>query len=84
MRTANYTDLRNNLKSYIDSVIDDTDTIIINRNGGKGVVLMSLDEYNSLRETEYIMSSPAMMKRLRQTEKDIAEGKGVKINIEDL
>ncbi|MDR1171337.1 MAG: type II toxin-antitoxin system Phd/YefM family antitoxin, partial [Bacteroidales bacterium] len=33
MRTANYTDLRNNLKGYIDSVIEDSDTVIINRGG---------------------------------------------------
>ena len=44
MRTANYTDLRANLKGYIDSVIDDYDTVIINRGNGKGVVMISLDE----------------------------------------
>ena len=36
MRTANYTDLRANLKSYIDAVIDDYDTVVINRGNGKG------------------------------------------------
>ena len=54
MRTANYTDLRANLKGYIDSVIDDYDTVIVNRGNGKGVVMISLDESNSLKETEYI------------------------------
>ena len=33
MRTANYSDLRQNLKTYIDSVIEDSDTVIINRGG---------------------------------------------------
>lgn len=61
MRTANYTDLRANLKGYIDAVIDDYDTVIINRGNGKGVVMISLDEYNSIKETEYIMSSPETM-----------------------
>ena len=42
MKTASYTDLRNNLKGYIDTVIDDADTVIINRGSGKGVVLISL------------------------------------------
>ena len=51
MRTANYTDLRANLKSYIDAVIDDYDTVVVNRGNGKGVVMISLDEYNSLKET---------------------------------
>ena len=51
MRTANYTDLRANLKGYIDSVIDDCETVIVNRGKGSGVVMISLDEYNSLKET---------------------------------
>ena len=74
MRTANYTDLRANLKDYIDSVIDDYDTVIVNRGNGKGVVMISLDEYNSLKETEYIMSSPATMEAIRQGEEDIKNG----------
>ena len=42
MRTANYTDLRANLKSYIDAVIDDYDTVVINRGNGKGVVMEAI------------------------------------------
>lgn len=71
MRTANYTDLRANLKSYIDSVIDGYDTVVVNRGNGKGVVMISLDEYNSLKETEYIMSSPETMESIRKGEDDI-------------
>lgn len=74
MRTANYTDLRANLKGYIDSVIDDCDTVIVNRGNGTGVVMISLDEYNSLKETEYIMSSPATMNAIRKGEEDIKNG----------
>ena len=50
MRTANYTDSRTNPKECIDSVIDDYETVIINRGNGKGVVIISLDEYNSLKK----------------------------------
>lgn len=74
MRTANYTDLRANLKGYIDSIIDDCDTVIVNRGNGTGVVMISLDEYNSLKETEYIMSSPATMDAIRKGEEDIKNG----------
>lgn len=74
MKTANYTDLRANLKSYIDSVIDDCDTVVVNRGNGKGVVMISLDEYNSLKETEYIMSSPETMAAIRKGEEDIKAG----------
>ena len=84
MKTANYTDLRNNLKSYIDTVIDDSDTVIINRGSGKGVVLMSLDEYNALKETEYIMSSPKTMEEIRVGEEDLKKGKGIEIDINKL
>lgn len=84
MRTANYTDLRANLKGYIDLVIDDYDTVIINRGNGKGVVMISLDEYNSLKETEYIMSSPETMAAIRQGEEDIKNGKGIEVNLDEL
>ena len=84
MRTANYTDLRANLKGYIDLVIDDYDTVIINRGNGKGVVMISLDEYNSLKETEYIMSSPETMAAIRQGEEDIRNGKGIEVNLDEL
>ena len=80
MRTANYTDLRANLKGYIDAVFDDCDTVIINRGNGKGVVMISLDEYNSIKETEYIMSSPETMAAIRQGEEDIKNGKGISQN----
>ena len=83
MRTANYTDLRTNLKSYIDSVIDDCDTVIINRGNDKGVVMISLDEYNSLKETEYIMSSPETMNDIRQGEEDIKNGNFIAQNEEE-
>lgn len=85
MRTTNFTDLRNNLKKYLDAVTNDSDTVIINRDGGTGAVLISLDEYNAIKETEYIMSSPAMMKAIKDGAQEIADGKGVHIrSIEDL
>jgi len=37
------------LKGYIDSVINDSDTVIVNRGAGTGIVLMSLEEYNAIR-----------------------------------
>lgn len=84
MRTANYTDLRTNLKAYIDSVIDDYYTVIVNRGNGKGVVMISPDEYNSLKETEYIMSSPETMAAIRQGEEDIKNDKGIEVNWDEL
>lgn len=84
MITANYTDFRSNMKTYMDSVVNDCDTVVINRGKGNGVVMMSLDEYNSLKETEYIMSSEQVMNDIRKGEKDLKEGKGIEVNLEEL
>lgn len=84
MRTANYTDFRANLKDYIDSVIEDCDTVIINRGNDTGVVLISLEEYNSLKETEYIMSSPETLEAIRRGDDDIKNGRGTKVDIDEL
>ena len=78
MRTANYTDLRKNLKGYLDSVIDDSETVIINREGNEAVVMISLEEYNAIKETAYLMQSPEMLKAIRQGVSDVEAGRVVK------
>lgn len=80
MKTTSYTDLKANLKSYIDAVIDDYDTVVVNHGNGKGVVMISLDEYNSLKETEYLMSSPNTMKAIHKGEEDIKNGNSISQN----
>ena len=63
------------------SIISGEDMIYSVWNGnGKGVVMISLDEYNSLRETEYIMSSPEMMEAIRKGEEDIKNGNFISQN----
>ncbi|VAW13223.1 YefM protein (antitoxin to YoeB) [hydrothermal vent metagenome] len=56
METVNYTDFRSNLKHWFDKVIDDVSDVIIKRKSGKDLVLISLDEYNSLKETTYLLT----------------------------
>jgi len=84
MKTANYSDLRSNLKSYLDTVVNDSEPLIVHRSGNSSVVVISLDEYNAIKETEYLASSPEMMKRLRKAEINMNAGKGIKINIDEL
>jgi antitoxin YefM len=56
METVNYTDFRSNLKHWFDKVVNDVSDIIIKRKSGKDLVLISLDEYNSLKETTYLLT----------------------------
>ena len=56
MEIVNYTDFRSNLKHWFDKVINDVSDIIIKRKNGKDLVLISLDEYNSLKETAYLLT----------------------------
>lgn len=78
MRTTNYTDLRKNLKGYLDSVIDDSETVFINREGNEAVVMISLEEYNAIKETAYLMQSPEMLNAIRQGVSDVEAGRVVK------
>ncbi len=57
MQVLNFTEVRNNLKSVFDSVIYDNEEVIVNRKSGENVVIVSLDEYNSFKEMEYLISS---------------------------
>lgn len=70
----NYSELRNNLKHYLDGVINDSEPLLVHRAGNESVVVISLDEYNSIKETEYIMKSPATMEAIRKGEEDIKNG----------
>jgi antitoxin YefM len=56
MKVVNYTDLRLNLKHWLDTVVNDVEELIIKRKDNKDLVLISLDEYNSLKETSYLLS----------------------------
>lgn len=84
MKTANYTELRKNLKNYLDGVINDSEPLIVHRPGNESVIVISLDEYNSIKETEYIMKSPAMMDILRRGDEEIKSGGGVKVEVNNL
>ena len=74
MITTTYTDFRKNLTGFLDRVTDDADSVIINRPEGKAVVIISMEEYESLKETQYILSSRKMRDIIRKGESDIREG----------
>lgn len=78
MKAANYTEFRTGLKKYLDEVENNNETLIIKRNTGKGTVLISLDEYNSLIETMHLLSSKANAERLYESIKQVKTGKVVR------
>jgi antitoxin YefM len=64
MLTTTISDFRKEIKQYLDRVTDDFETLIINRGKDSGVVIMSLEEYNSLTATYHELSSKTNEKRL--------------------
>ena len=56
MKVVNYTDLRVNLKKWLDMVVNDVEELKIKRKNNKDLVVISLEEYNSLKETAYLLS----------------------------
>ena len=81
MDAITYTDLRQNLKTFMDRVIQDHDPIIITRKNNENVVLMSVTEYNSLTETNYLLSNEANAEHLK---KSIAQHRAGKIKSREL
>jgi antitoxin YefM len=75
MIAANYTEFRNELKNYLDNVEFNNETLIIKRGSGRGTVLISLDEYNSIMETLHLLSSKKNAKRLFESIEQMQTGK---------
>ena len=78
MLAVNYTNLRENMKSYMDKVTDDYETMIVTRKNDKNVVMISEEAYNKLLENAYITSSKANFDWLMESKKQLEEGKLVK------
>ena len=76
MNAITYTHLRQNMKTYMDRVVQDNDPLIITRKNNENVVLISIDEYNSLVETNYLLSDDANAEHLK---KSIAQHKSGKV-----
>ncbi len=75
MEVLNYTEFRKDLKASLDKVSRDEDVIIVSRGKNKNVVLLSLKEYNSWKETNYLLSSEKNRKRLQHAINEMKRGK---------
>lgn len=67
MRAINYSEARQNLKTVMDTICMDHEPAIITRKSGESVVMISAEDYDSLMETEYLLSSPANARHLLES-----------------
>lgn len=74
MEVLNYTEFRKELKASLDKVSNNEDIIIVSRGKDKNVVVISLNEYNSLNETRYLLSSEKNRKRLQESIDELEKG----------
>jgi antitoxin YefM len=81
MIAANYSEFRKELKDYLDSVELNNETLIIKRGSGKGAVLISLEEYNSIMETLHLLSSKKNAQRLYESIEQMQSGRTVQSNL---
>jgi antitoxin YefM len=75
MAHVSYSDLRNNLASYMDAVCDDRAPLFVTRPNARSVVLMSEEDYEGLIETVHLLESPANAMRLLRSIREADEGK---------
>jgi antitoxin YefM len=72
----NYTESRARYAEVLDSVVDDREEVVITRAGHEPVVIVSLSDFESLRETAYLMRSPANARRLLDAMERLEAGHG--------
>jgi antitoxin YefM len=77
VNAVSYTAARENLASMMDKVCADHDALIITRKRDQSVVMLSLEDYESLEETAHLLRSPANARRLLQSIHTLESGKGV-------
>jgi antitoxin YefM len=74
MLTTSISDFRKDIKKYLDNIVENFETLIINRGKDNGVVIMSLEEYNSLIATAHELSSKVNEQRLDSAIEKLKKG----------
>ncbi len=75
MQALTYSEARHDLKNVMDEACRNHEPVLITRRKGESVVLLSLEDYESLMESEYLLSSPANAARLMQSLEEARSGK---------
>lgn len=81
MKTMTYSESRAKYAETLNSVVDDREEVVITRAGHDPVVIVSLDDYESLKETAYLLRSPENARRLLASIDRLEAGRG---NVRDL
>ena len=74
MRVVAYNDFRNHLSQNLNAVNEDKEIVVVSRTKGKNVVIMDMDEYNSIAETLYVMGNNANRVRLEAAIEEMNKG----------
>lgn len=83
MNAITYTSARSNLAQTMEKVCDDHAPVIITRKAARPVVMMSLDDYEALEETAYLLRNPKNARRLLESMAELAAGKGIERELAD-
>jgi antitoxin YefM len=75
MQVVTYSEARHDLKNVMDNACSNHEPVLITRRKGESVVLVSLEDYESIMESEYLLSNPTNASRLLQSLKDARSGK---------
>ena len=75
MLAVNYTNLRDNMKSYMDKVTDDYETMIVTRKDNRNVVMLSEESYNNLMENIHVIGQKANYDWLMESKAQLESGK---------
>jgi antitoxin YefM len=81
MKTMSYTESRARYAEVLDAVVNDREEVVITRAGHEPAVIVSLDDYESLKETAYLLRSPVNARRLLESIDQLEAGKGVEREI---
>ena len=76
MKSKTYTEAREKLSEMIEKVCEDHDPLIITKRRDKAVVMVSLEDYESMEETAYLLRSPRNTQKLLESIKELEQGKG--------
>jgi antitoxin YefM len=83
MDAISYSTARANLAKTMDRVCEDHTSLIITRQGQASVVMLSLEDYQALEETAYLLRSPANARRLLDSVQQLSDGQGVERSLVD-